>query len=135
MRSNLVSFIQILRSRDVRISPAETLDAMDIANTLGFSRRSYLHDGLAMALAKTPAEKAVFSQCFDQYFSQDLLDFSDSESPDKEPDSNAEDSVESAEHSGEDSPTADDILQSAAEDMPPAANSARTPSNAEPDSK
>ena len=94
MRSNLVSFIQILRSRDVRISPAETLDAMDIANTLGFSRRSYLHDGLAMALAKTPPEKAIFSQCFDQYFRQDLLDFSDPESAAKEPDSNAQDAVD-----------------------------------------
>ena len=118
MRSNLLSFIQVLRSRDVRISPAETLDAMDIANTLGFSRRSYLHDGLAMALAKTPPEKAIFSQCFDQFFSQDLLDFSESEAARKEPDSNAEDSVESAEQPGEDSPAAESTLQSAAEDTP-----------------
>ena len=75
MQSKLISFIQVLRSQDVRISPAETLDAMDIAGVLGFSRRNYLHDGLAMALAKTP-EKATFSQCFDSFFSQELLDFS-----------------------------------------------------------
>ena len=38
MQSNLVSFIQVLRSHDVRVSPAETLDAVDVAATLGYSR-------------------------------------------------------------------------------------------------
>lgn len=118
MRSNLLSFIQVLRSRGVRISPAETLDAMEIANTLGFSQRSYLHDGLAMALAKTPPEKAIFSQCFDQFFNQDLLDFSEPESAGKESDSNTEDSAESAEHPDEESPTVESTLQSSAEDSP-----------------
>ncbi len=76
MNSKLLSFIQVLRSRDIRISPAETLDAMDIASVLGFSNRTFLHDGLAMALAKTSEEKATFTQCFDQFFTQKLLDFS-----------------------------------------------------------
>ena len=76
MNSKLLSFIQILRSQDVRISPAETLDAMDIASVLGFSNRSVLHDGLSMALAKTPQEKAAFSQCFERFFTHKLLDFS-----------------------------------------------------------
>ena len=79
MDSKLLSFIQVLRSRDVRISPAESLDAMDIASVLGFSNRDHLHDGLAMALAKTPQEKATFSQCFNQFFTQNLLDFSSEE--------------------------------------------------------
>ena len=79
MDSKLLSFIQVLRSRDVRISPAESLDAMDIASVLGFSNRQYLHDGLAMALAKTPEEKATFSQCFNHFFSQNLSDFSSEE--------------------------------------------------------
>ena len=77
MQSKLVSFIQILRSQDVRVSPAETLDAMDIAQLLGFSNRTVLHDGLSMALAKTPEEKATFSYCFDQFFNRQLQDFSD----------------------------------------------------------
>ena len=37
MPESLVSFIQVLRSHDVRISPAETLDAMQVATTLGYS--------------------------------------------------------------------------------------------------
>ncbi len=81
MKSKLLSFIAVLRSRDVRISPAETLDAMDVASTLGFGNRGQLRDGLAMALAKTPDEKTVFSQCFEQFFAQNLANFSDDTPP------------------------------------------------------
>jgi uncharacterized protein with von Willebrand factor type A (vWA) domain len=79
VQSNLVSFIQVLRTHDVRVSPAETLDAMDVARTLGYADRSLLRDGLAMTLAKTPEEEAVFLQCFDRYFSQSLADFAGGE--------------------------------------------------------
>jgi uncharacterized protein with von Willebrand factor type A (vWA) domain len=60
MQSNLLNFIQVLRSNDVRISPAETLDAVDVAATLGYADRSLLRDGLAMTLAKTPEEEVIF---------------------------------------------------------------------------
>ncbi len=76
MQSNLVSFIQILRTHDVRVSPAETLDAMTVTTTLGYADRSLLRDGLAMTLAKTPEEEAIFLACFDRYFYQQLSDFS-----------------------------------------------------------
>ena len=79
MQSNLVNFIQVLRSHDVRVSPAETLDAMDVATTLGYSDRSLLRDGLALALAKTAEEEVIFLDCFDRFFQQDLADFSGSE--------------------------------------------------------
>ncbi len=84
MQSNLVSFIQVLRTHDIRVSPAETLDAMDVAATLGYADRSLLRDGLAMTLAKTPEEEAVFLQCFDRFFSQSLADFAGGETPDGE---------------------------------------------------
>ncbi len=112
MNSKLLSFIQILRSHDVRISPAETLDAMDIASVLGYSNRSFLHDGLAMALAKTSQEKAIFSQCFERFFTHNLLDFSSNEDAKTvpiEPGSGAELSPAEAHASPE------TILQSAAE--------------------
>ncbi|QFU76971.1 VWA domain-containing protein [Halioglobus maricola] len=76
MPGNLVNFIQVLRSHDVRVSPAETLDAMNVATTLGYGDRDRLRDGLGMALAKTPAEETVFNQCFDSYFTRGLADFS-----------------------------------------------------------
>lgn len=96
MNSKLLNFIQILRSRDVRVSPAETLDAMNIASVLGFSNRTHLHDGLALALAKTSREKETFSQCFDHFFTQKLMDFSnDDEQPAEPSNSDAPPSAES----------------------------------------
>ena len=77
MPESLVSFIQVLRSHDVRISPAETLDAMQVATTLGYSDRQLLRDGLGMTLAKTPEEEAIFLQCFDRFFDRQLSDFSE----------------------------------------------------------
>jgi hypothetical protein len=76
MQSRLVNFIALLRSHEVRISPAETLDAMQVAATLGYAGRERLRDGLAMALAKTPAEEAVFEYCFERFFDRQLADFS-----------------------------------------------------------
>ncbi len=76
MQSNLVSFIQTLRSHDVRVSPAESLDAVDVAASLGYADRALLRDGLAMTLAKTPEEEAVFHECFDRFFRHELADFS-----------------------------------------------------------
>lgn len=87
MQSSLVNFIQVLRSHEVRISPAETLDAVDVAATLGYSDRSLLRDGLAMTLAKTPEEEVIFLHCFDRFFRQDFADFSAARSqllPDQE---------------------------------------------------
>jgi hypothetical protein len=76
MQSNLVDFIQVLRTQEVRISPAETLDAVEVARSLGYADRELLRDGLAMTLAKTPEEEVIFLHCFDRYFQQDLADFS-----------------------------------------------------------
>ena len=81
MQSNLVSFIQVLRSHDVRVSPAESLDAMDVTATLGYSDRSLLRDGLAMTLAKTPEEEVIFLQCFERFFHSELADFATADSP------------------------------------------------------
>ena len=81
MQANLVSFIQVLRSHDVRISPAETLDAVNVVATLGYSDRSLLRDGLAMTLAKSPEEEVIFLQCFDRFFHSELADFAAQDSP------------------------------------------------------
>jgi uncharacterized protein with von Willebrand factor type A (vWA) domain len=72
MPSKLVSFINVLRSHDVRISPAETLDAVEVVGLLGYRDRNVLRTGLSQALAKTPQEKATFLQCFDRFFTYDM---------------------------------------------------------------
>lgn len=81
MQSNLVNFIQVLRTHEVRVSPAETLDAVDVAATLGYADRGLLRDGLAMTLAKTPEEEAIFLHCFDRFFHQGFSDFSTTDTP------------------------------------------------------
>ena len=47
MQSKLVSFINVLRSHEVRISTAETLDAMSVIDLLGYRDRGILRDGLS----------------------------------------------------------------------------------------
>jgi uncharacterized protein with von Willebrand factor type A (vWA) domain len=69
MPSKMLSFINVLRSHDVRISPAETLDAVKVVSLLGYSDREALRIGLSQTLAKTPEEKSTFMQCFDRFFS------------------------------------------------------------------
>ena len=125
MQSRLVSFIQVLRTHDVRISPAETLDAMNVASILGYNNRESLRDGLSMALAKTTDEKAIFTACFEEFFSRGLSDFSQTESEnsseeaDKTEQENADgddsdgDGSENGESSGEQS-----LLEAAAQDSP-----------------
>ena len=123
MQSNLVSFIQVLRSHDVRVSPAETLDAVDVAATLGYADRALLRDGLGMTLAKTPEEEAIFLQCFERYFSQDLADFSSQESADDENAEGAADPATAGEAAQQDGAAAAEdaraeALQAAAGDSP-----------------
>ncbi|MEM0955084.1 MAG: VWA domain-containing protein [Pseudomonadota bacterium] len=82
MPSRLVSFINVLRSHDLRISPAESLDAVDVVTRLGYSDRETLRAGLSHSLAKSAEEKATFMQCFDQFFSYQLPEARETDSSD-----------------------------------------------------
>ncbi len=68
MDRTLTQFIKALRNADVRISPAETLDAMGALELVGFHDRAFLKDSLALVLPKTPDEKQTFDTTFDQFF-------------------------------------------------------------------
>jgi uncharacterized protein with von Willebrand factor type A (vWA) domain len=119
MQSNLVDFIQVLRSHDIRVSPAETLDAVGVTTTLGYSDRNLLRDGLAMTLAKTPAEEVIFLDCFDRFFQQDLADFSSAEMTDKEDENKDTDSTDNSVAQTEDFSTSQILaLELAAENNP-----------------
>lgn len=69
MDRTLTSFIRALRNADVRISTAETLDAFNAVELVGYDDRTVLKDSLALILSKTQDEKAAFDTCFDQFFS------------------------------------------------------------------
>ena len=65
----LANFLKAVRGADVRVSVAESLDAVEVANFCGWEDRDLLKQGLGLALAKTPEEKTRFDACFDAFFS------------------------------------------------------------------
>ena len=64
----IADFVRILRAADIRVSPAETLDAAEIFEAIGFDDRSILKYALGQTLAKTEMEKLAFDEAFESYF-------------------------------------------------------------------
>ena len=64
----IADFIRVLRAADVRVSPAEAIDAADVIGAVGFDDRDILKYALSQCLAKTEPEKRAFETCFDSYF-------------------------------------------------------------------
>ena len=69
MDRTLTHFIAALRNAEVRISPAETLDAMNTLELVGYRDRDFLKNSLSLVLPKTSDEKETFDTTFDQFFS------------------------------------------------------------------
>ena len=80
--STLVDFVKALRTAELKVSPAETLDAMQAMDIVGYEDREFLKNTLSIVLAKNPEEKEVFDTCFENYFSFDK--FQDSEKKSEE---------------------------------------------------
>ncbi len=78
MEQVIHDMIIALRSSGVRISVAETMDAMHAARIMGYADRQILKDSLSAALAKSQNEKKIFHTCFNRFFSLD--EFSEAES-------------------------------------------------------
>jgi uncharacterized protein with von Willebrand factor type A (vWA) domain len=66
----LLAFVRAAREAGVRISPAETMDALKAADVVGYGDRAALKDALSLALAKSAEEKERLSDCFDVFFSR-----------------------------------------------------------------
>ena len=62
------NFIRALRNAEVRVSTAETLDAMSAVELVGYHDKAHLKRSLSMVLPKTADEKNTFDACFDQFF-------------------------------------------------------------------
>ncbi len=71
MDRTLANFIRALRNSEVRISTAETLDAFNTMELVGYKDRGFLKRSLSLVLSKTEDEKQTFDNCFDQFFSFD----------------------------------------------------------------
>ncbi|WP_454621734.1 vWA domain-containing protein [Bradyrhizobium cenepequi] len=70
MRENLHRFFRAARGAGVRVSPAESIDAMRAVSRIGFADRAVLRDTFLLTLAKSQDEKRALGECFDLFFSQ-----------------------------------------------------------------
>tara|TARA_S200000501_G_scaffold132310_1_gene125069 strand:- start:6920 stop:8275 length:1356 start_codon:yes stop_codon:yes gene_type:complete len=77
----LRDFVHILRSSDLRISTSESIDAMKVISKVGIQDRNILKDSLSFSLAKTMREKEIFSDCFDDFFKENYMNFEKENSP------------------------------------------------------
>jgi uncharacterized protein len=71
VQRTLADFLRALRAADVRVSPAEAIDAHRAVGSIGYSDRLALKDALCVTLAKTPEEVGRFDGCFDLFFGRD----------------------------------------------------------------
>lgn len=74
MQAELLQFMQLARQQGVRISPAESMDALQAAQAVGLDSPNLLRESMAMTLAKTIEEEAICKACFDQFFLQQTND-------------------------------------------------------------
>jgi uncharacterized protein with von Willebrand factor type A (vWA) domain len=73
MREDLHRFFRAARGAGVRLSPAESIDAMKAVSEVGFDDRGILRDALLLTLAKSEDEKQALGACFDLFFSRPEL--------------------------------------------------------------
>ena len=69
MHEPLLRFFRAARGAGVRISPAESIDALRAVEAVGYADRTALKDALALSLAKSLEEKQALDACFELYFS------------------------------------------------------------------
>ena len=72
MEKVLTDFVKALRNSNVRVSPAETLDAVAVIDTVGYEDTELLKKSLSVVLPKTPDEKEKFEICFEEFFSDEI---------------------------------------------------------------
>jgi len=70
MDLTLARFVTALRKADVRVSPAETIDAFEVVQRIGLADPALLRNALRLVLAKTVADKDRFDVCFGRFFEQ-----------------------------------------------------------------
>jgi uncharacterized protein with von Willebrand factor type A (vWA) domain len=87
MRENLHRFFRAARGAGVRVSPAESIDAMRAVANVGFADRAILRDTFLLTLAKTQDEKRALGECFDLFF--DLPELSQ-KAPESESDADSD---------------------------------------------
>ena len=68
MDRTLGEFVTVLRKTGVEVSAAETIDAANTMELVGYADRETLKLSLGMVLAKTEGERELFGDCFERFF-------------------------------------------------------------------
>lgn len=85
MQHTLEQFFRALRAADVRISPAEAIDASRAVMVTGYADRALFKDALCCALAKSADEVATFDSVFETFFQRDAVQLGDPDQPPPDP--------------------------------------------------
>jgi uncharacterized protein len=101
MDRTLTNFIRSLRMAEVRISTAETLDAMNTVELVGYRNREFLKHSLSLVLPKTSDEKEAYDACFEQFFKHNEVSGERQENADAEHEGEGETDENSGEGDGE----------------------------------
>ena len=72
IREQIIRFVELLRARGVRISPAETMDAIGAIAAAGFARVA-MREALAATLVKDEDDRPAFDQAFTDFFPAPVL--------------------------------------------------------------
>jgi uncharacterized protein with von Willebrand factor type A (vWA) domain len=71
VQHQLEQFFRALRAADVKVSPAEAIDAARTISAVGYADRELFKDALCATLAKTRDEVDRFDQTFETFFSRE----------------------------------------------------------------
>jgi uncharacterized protein with von Willebrand factor type A (vWA) domain len=71
MQRTMEHFIRALRAADVKVSPAESIDAHRAAEIVGYGERELFRDALCATVAKSAEEVERFDICFETFFTRD----------------------------------------------------------------
>jgi uncharacterized protein with von Willebrand factor type A (vWA) domain len=88
VQRTLEEFLRALRAADVKVSPAEAIDAARTVSAVGYADRELFKDALCATLAKSRDEVARFDETFETFFTREQ--FTLPPPPESEPQSGAE---------------------------------------------
>src|SRR5215207_1409469 len=69
MDSVINDFVQVLRRHQLRVSPAESLDALHALKQVGLGERKVVRDALRATMVKNQEDSETFNRLFDLFFS------------------------------------------------------------------
>ncbi len=61
-------FVQVLRRHQIRVSPAESIDALHALGHVGLGERAVVRDTLRATLVKNGEDEGTFDRLFDLFF-------------------------------------------------------------------